>query len=72
MALFLKLEAVTGSAIEGVAQEMVDTANRIGLAVKVEFNDATLIAWPGRGGTDLIVSGYYRTLSGTHSLVCDA
>ena len=72
MALFLKLEAITGSSIEGVARDMVDAANRIGLPVKVEFNDATLVAWPGRGGPDRIVSEYYRTLSGTHSLACNA
>ena len=63
MPLFLKLEAITGSAIESVARDMVDAANQIGLAVKVEFNDTTLIAWPGKGRPDLIVSGYHRMLS---------
>ena len=64
MTLVLKLEAITGSSIEGVARDMVDAANRIGFPVKVQFNDITLIAWPGRGGPDRIVSEYYRMLSG--------
>ena len=69
MTLILKLDVVTGSPIGGVAQDMVDAANRIGLPVKVEFNDATLIAWPGRGGPDLIVSRYNRRLSDSNPFI---
>ena len=72
MPLILKLEAITGSSIEGVARDIVDAANRTGLAVGVKFNDTGLIAWPRRGGPDLIVSEYYRTLSDPPVFVSNA
>ena len=72
MPLVLKLEAITGSSIEGVARDMVNAANRIGLPVQVEFNDATLAAWPGRGGPDRIVREYYRRINDPNPFICNA
>lgn len=56
MSLTLKLEATGADTIEKTCAEMCAAANRLGLWVKVMFNDVTLLAAPGSDPRELVAA----------------
>jgi hypothetical protein len=52
--IYLKVEPVLGHGIKNVAEDMVITANRLGINVETEFNQIMVLAIPGKSVKEVL------------------
>lgn len=62
MSLILKLEGMAGDNVSDTCHEMCAIAERVGVCVKVQFNDVTLMSYRG-GDADILVERYQDAVS---------